>query len=240
MNGCDTLINVVVLSVSAKIANDTAKICKGDTYLFNGMELDSPGIYTDTVQTVTGCDSITILHLTVSDTSSSSFSVNICPGQFYSFAGLPLYSPGFYTYSFNNVNGCDSVVTLHLTVLDTSGTAIYDTICANEVYLFGNEPLNSPGDYVRVLTNINGCDSTIIYMLTVLSVSNPSIYAAICANEIYLFGNDTLDTTGDYRPGTNQHKNGCDSTVTLHLTVLPTYDLSIQRYHLCKRSLPVR
>jgi gliding motility-associated-like protein len=44
-----------------------AEICQGEVFVFGNLNLDVSGIYTDTVQTASGCDSLNILELSVVD-----------------------------------------------------------------------------------------------------------------------------------------------------------------------------
>jgi hypothetical protein len=63
--GCDSVISIdltVNLSYSEEI-HDT--ICNGESYAFNGKEITDEGQYTDTLTSISGCDSIVVLHLMV-------------------------------------------------------------------------------------------------------------------------------------------------------------------------------
>lgn len=68
--GCDSIINLN-LNVSENITqNITADICAGENYAFGNQILTESGIYTDTLQTMSGCDSIVMLRLNVFPVSS--------------------------------------------------------------------------------------------------------------------------------------------------------------------------
>ena len=67
------------------------------------------------------------------------------------------------------VNGCDSVVTLNLTVLpEVPETVESDTICYGETYTWNGVAYTATGDYVDTLANVHGCDSVVTLHLTVL------------------------------------------------------------------------
>ncbi|MCQ2310788.1 MAG: hypothetical protein MJZ64_03455 [Paludibacteraceae bacterium] len=60
------------------------------------------------------------------------------------------------------VTGCDSVVILHLLVHPFVETALYDTMCINGQYVFGDMVLTKGGDYSQIFTNpATGCDSMV-------------------------------------------------------------------------------
>jgi len=63
-----------------------------------------------------GCDSIITLNLTVRPVSSSSITQSICQGNSYQFGGLLRNTSGVYLDTIANSLGCDSIVTLNLTV----------------------------------------------------------------------------------------------------------------------------
>jgi len=84
-------------------------------------------IYSLTAKAISpfGCVSQTVgeaINVTVFPSFSTSISETICEGSSYDFLGQPISYPGIYTYTLQSVNGCDSVVTLHLTV-DSCGTS---------------------------------------------------------------------------------------------------------------------
>jgi hypothetical protein len=84
--------------------------------LFNGINRTSAGTYLDTFTNYTGCDSIVTLNLTIRPTSTGTINTSICSGQSYLFNGINRTSAGTYLDTFTNYTGCDSIVTLNLTI----------------------------------------------------------------------------------------------------------------------------
>jgi hypothetical protein len=63
--GCDSIVKLT-LTVDPKFTNSVdVAICQGETYSFAQKELSQTGKYTQSVQSITGCDSTIILNLTV-------------------------------------------------------------------------------------------------------------------------------------------------------------------------------
>ncbi len=63
--GCDSVITID-LTVNPTYALEISdNICDGSSYSFNGKEITETGLYTDTLITVSGCDSIIVLNLMV-------------------------------------------------------------------------------------------------------------------------------------------------------------------------------
>ncbi len=65
INGCDSVIELTLTVNPAYLASQTASICYGGTYSWRNRNLVNSGIYSDTLQNISGCDSIIQLTLTV-------------------------------------------------------------------------------------------------------------------------------------------------------------------------------
>lgn len=101
--------------------NNFITICQGDSYQINNNEYTAAGIYTDTLLTILGCDSIVITELSI----DSGFQIieydTICQGETLQWQGNDYSSPGIYIASYQTVNGCDSIFILHLSEKQCSG-----------------------------------------------------------------------------------------------------------------------
>ena len=158
--------------------NLSSQICKGNSYDFNGQFLTESGIYNDTVTAYSGGDSIIILNLTVNLSSNNSINHSICEGDTYYFNGNYLTLSGTYLDTLNNLNTCDSLVTLILTVININPliTSNGDTLIANgngnvqwydcdhHQYIIGATNniyiASSLGNYKAIFSNGNCSDST--------------------------------------------------------------------------------
>jgi len=225
-NGCDSMVVLHLGLIPTVSIELEATICTGESYSFAGTALTMSGIYTDTQTGSNGCDSTTVLMLTVHPLQTTTLDATICAGETYEFDGEGLDESGAYTAVYSDENGCDSTVILHLSVLPLQETALSATICANEIYFFDGAPLNSAGMYTAVYSDENGCDSTVTLVLEVLPTYTTLIEAAICSNEMYEFGGETLFAAGVYEQVLHA-ENGCDSTVVLTLQVFPVASTSL-------------
>jgi gliding motility-associated-like protein len=138
--GCDSTVNLTLIVDPILTSNIQAAICQGGNYTFGTQNLTASGNYSRTIQTVAGCDSIINLTLTVNPVLSSSSSMNLCQGQTTLFFGQTLSGTGIYTHTLQTVAGCDSVVTLNLTVYPIPAIPV----------LSGNSPVECPGDVVSL------------------------------------------------------------------------------------------
>ena len=126
-----------------------------------------------------------------------------------------------------SVNGCDSVVTLHLTVLPkVSIIEEWAEICDGESYTWYGNTYTKSGDYKTSYTNEYGCTGEIILHLTVWPKS-PAIeeWATITNGDTYTWNGGNYDTEGTYTLSTYD-EHGCPQDMILHLDV-QTLDFTV-------------
>lgn len=214
---CDSIVTLN-LNVNPLIRDmDTVTICAGSTYNFGSLHLTTAGTYIDTFAT-TGCDSIVTLTLFVNPYLTKTLNETICSGSRYVFGGIPLVTAGTYTDTFQTFGGCDSIVTLNLSIGTQTTNTITQGICPGGTYTFGTTVLNTPGTYTNTFTTAN-CDSVVTLFLFQKPYIRNTVHASICVNGSYPFGPEILTTGGTYIDTFSTA--GCDSIVTLHLDVTP-------------------
>ncbi|MBO4645831.1 MAG: choice-of-anchor J domain-containing protein, partial [Bacteroidales bacterium] len=118
-------------------------------------------------------------------------------------------------------NGCDSVVTMTLTVNPITYGIDEVTACDSYTWIDGNTYTESTNTPTHTLTNVAGCDSVVTLHLTI----NHKTYGV---DEVTAYGNSYTWIDGNiYDESTDEpvytivggNANGCDSVVTLHLTL---------------------
>jgi hypothetical protein len=87
---------------------------------------------------------------------------------------------GSYTEVLTNAAGCDSTVTLNLTILQPTEYTLSQSACSSFEWM-GNIYTES-GSYTEVLNNAAGCDSTVTLNLTIIPV--PEIVLSVSTTEI--------------------------------------------------------
>lgn len=98
-------------------------------------------------------------------------SATICDGDSYVLGSNAYTTAGVYTDVTPAVNGCDSLVTLTLSVAPTSSSSQTLTICEGENVVVGPNTYTTTGIYTDVISTSNGCDSTVTTDLTVTPVN---------------------------------------------------------------------
>jgi hypothetical protein len=84
---------------------------------------------------------------------------------FTSVSGNTYTSTGTYTEAFVNADGCDSLVTINLTIKDTARETITAVECGS--YTLNAETYDTSGTYTQVFTSAAGCDSILTLLLTI-------------------------------------------------------------------------
>lgn len=164
-NGCDSIVTLQFTVLPEIETAVDAYICFAGSYTFGNQVLTTAGTYTEIFTSTLGCDSTVVLTLSVVSQLSSEQSITLCFGETYPFGSQVLGSTGTYQESFTSVSGCDSVVSLNLTVLPENKSSITERIKTGEVFVFGTDELMGEGVYTKVFISGNGCDSTVTLTL---------------------------------------------------------------------------
>ncbi len=133
--------------------------------------------------------------------------VTICEGEIHE----GYSATGSYEDTYVDINGCDSIRLLNLTVLETERTNLMASICEGEDF----EGYAMSGIYLDTFPAITGCDSVRTLDLTVLETIRTDLVTSICDGDNF----EGYTLSGIY-PDTMSAFNGCDSIRTLNLTVL--------------------
>jgi gliding motility-associated-like protein len=113
-DGCDSVTSVRIIVRPPVSDTLFAAICSGGSYDFHGRVVTQEGWYTDSLRTAEGCDSLSVLRLTINPPVEATLSVFICSGEDYVFGERKISEPGVYRDTTKTASGCDSVTVLHL------------------------------------------------------------------------------------------------------------------------------
>jgi len=224
--GCSSqkAVSVVVNPIPNITISGNTTICQGastsltaagaDTYQWNtdntgsGISVSSEGTYSVTGTNTNGCTATANVVVTVNPIFNTLISQAICQGASYPFYGQQLTDAGTYSHTLQSSMGCDSIITLQLTVdtipeLSISGDSV---ICQGESttitasggtsYLWSNGyhtaviNVNESGRYTVTATNSQGCSS----QMDVSVVVNPIPNITISGNTTICQGFSTILT----------------------------------------------
>ena len=188
-------------------------------YSWNGLTFNAAGSQTATLSSAAGCDSLATLNLTVNPEVSSTTDITICDDLLpYSWNGLTFNSAGSQTATLLSAAGCDSLATLNLSVNTSISNTDIQTACDTYTWIDGNTYTTSNNSATWTLTNASGCDSTVTLDLTITNSNTGTDLQTACDTYTWIDGN-TYTTSNNSATWILTNASGCDSTVTLDLTI---------------------
>ena len=218
-DGCDSLItldltinNAVVPGTDQVIACGSYTWIDGNTYTSS---TSSPQV---TLTAANGCDSIVSLDLTINNAVSGNDQITAC-GSYTWINGVTYTSSNnTATQTLTAANGCDSIVTLDLTINNSVSGTDQITACDSYTWIDGVTYSASTTSPQVTLTAANGCDSIVSLDLTIDSSVSSTDQVVACNSYTWIDG-VTYSASTTSPQVTLTAANGCDSIVTLDLTI---------------------
>ncbi len=241
--GCDSIITLNLKVNPISHYAQQASICANQTYtLPNGKVVHLANTYIDTLPNRFGCDSIIATQLTVFKINHDTIVEAICSNQIYTLPnGSIVNTSGIYIDTFQNHLGCDSIISVLLSVFNSWHDTIRATICNNQTYTLPHgKVVSTSGIYVDTFQNRLGCDSIITVQLAVNAISFFTQNATICKNQFFMLPNGQLVNVANHYSTIITNHAGCDSVVHTVLSVSPIPTIALGNdTTLCKGNVVV-
>ena len=239
MASCSSsILDTAIVAVNEPVTQNTAaQICDGDSILLGGEMQTVAGVYTDSLNTVAGCDSIIMTALAIYTLDTTAISNTNCdPTQI-----------GVFEEIFIDQNGCDSTVITSVALAEADSSFLTDTTC---------DPALA-GIFEETLTNQLGCDSVVTTTVSLLSTDTTEVSGTSCdpsqvgvfeeilsnqngcdslvistvtysvADSVFLFDSTCDPTLAGVFEETFTSQLGCDSVVTTTIDLLPTNETNL-------------
>jgi len=225
------LANRFLMKMSLRsIVHITEEICSGDSYEFNDTILYDTGTYYDTLINVAGYDSIITLNLTVNYPTAGIDTIMACDSYTWIDGNTYNSNNNTATHTLTNVAGCDSVATLDLIINESPTTIDTHIVCHGSTFTWVDGNTYAAGTNTPTYTipngSVHGCDSTITLNLIFDSAITGIDTQTACNSYTWIDGN-TYTTSTNSIVHTLTATNGCDSVVTLNLTINHSTDSTI-------------
>ncbi len=246
LNNNDILVcNIFALACSiAEMGSNskfTFEICPNESVtLPDGVVVNTPGIYMDTLQAVNGCDSIITTEIIDRVIPPINFNYTGCVDDGYNM------TVNGNTYNEANPSGtellitsggCDSLVHIEL-IFNSPVSAQADiSLCPGENYIMANgEIITENGNYIDTLIGSNGCDSVLFFEIINFPDNTDYFTQELCPSDSvvvngqsYFAGSTYIDTL------TNQY--GCDSLLITDLILFPEPQVRIDTFSEVRQSV---
>ena len=203
------------------IYTDTTKC---DSFEWNGhtytvTEVAAPATLTD----AEGYDSIVVLTVNINYSNTEDTVATACDG--FEWHGENRTATGDYEFVMAAANqyGCDSTITLHLTINQHQDSEETVAECESYDWTVNGQTYTESGDYTSPIIDANNCDATAILHLTINQPTAGTDVQEHCDSYTWIDAvtyTESTNTPSMVLPAANQY--GCDSTVTLNLTINQT------------------
>lgn len=203
---CDSVIYEMRLNVVPTFHGDTTIImCRDEGSLrFGTRDYYETGTYVDTMQSVTGCDSIWTLHLKVNDWNVIYIDTMLCENDVFVINGTTITEDRRYrdTVALGGVNGnekekyCGTIIDYNIHYHHAQHVHFHATVPANESYTwrYGDKTklVTFAGDYTDTIRYAKSqCDSIVFHLhLTTIPIYESIKDTTVCSNDLPFMWNN--------------------------------------------------
>ena len=235
----DTTIHAVFVSTLCQIDTYTAfgGTTSGDGAVYKGDEITITAVadegfefkqWEDEIGNIVSYDAVYTFEASYSMIYTAVFASKECEPTYgkidttacgsFTYNGKTYTESGEYQDKLQNHMGCDSIVTIILTILQPSENTIEETACGS--FTYNDVVYTESGTYYHTFTNAEGCDSIVTLNLVINKPTTNLI--TIVSDEDYILNGTTYSETGVYKQ-TLTNAVGCDSIITLVYTRVNEY-----------------
>ncbi|MBR4498585.1 MAG: T9SS type A sorting domain-containing protein, partial [Bacteroidales bacterium] len=235
----DTTIHAVFVSTLCQIDTYTefGGTTSGDGAVYKGDEITITAVadegfefkqWEDEIGNIVSYDAVYTFEASYSMIYTAVFASKVCEPTYgkidttacgsFTYNGKTYTESGEYQDKLQNHMGCDSIVTIILTILQPSENTIEETTCGS--FTYNDVVYTESGTYYHTFTNAEGCDSIVTLNLVINKPTTNLI--TIVSDEDYVLNGTTYSETGIYKQ-TVTNTVGCDSIITLVYTRINEY-----------------
>ena len=224
LDGCDSLSTLDLTINYSSSSTDIQVHCDAYTWVDGVTYTTSNNTATYMFQTLDGCDSLSTLDLTINYSSSSTDIQVHCDAYTWVDGITYTASNNTATMIYTNTVGCDSTVTLDLTINYSTTSTETTQMCFS--YNWNGQTYDTTGIYTYSTLNSLGCDSTATLYLTInepVVDLGDDIYA--CDGDTITIVDPLLDNTHNFSWASSQGQ--ISNLSDLDITISDTYYLTV-------------
>lgn len=218
-SGCDSVISLDLTFSWINTFGFYETACDSFYWNENNSWYYSSGFYSHQVS----CDTVLNLYLTLNNSDITTFTEVACDSFYWNQTNTWLSNTGVYFDSLFNANGCDSIISLNLTVFQSSDSLWNVVQCDHYIWPVTGLQYNTSGVYYDTSLNVAGCNLVSILNL-IINNSTDSIWnIASCESFLWPVDGMIYFNSGIYYD-TTLNSTGCDSISILNLVINDQYD----------------
>jgi hypothetical protein len=232
--GCPNVATLNLTINNSTSSTESVTTCDSYTWLANGQTYTMGGTYTNTTTNAAGCPNVATLNLTINNSTSSTESATACDSYTWAANGQTYTIGGTYTNTTTNAAGCPNVVTLNLTINNSSTTTAESvTACDTYTWSANGQTYTTGGTYTNTTTNAAGCPNVATLNLIINNSSTTTVESATACDTYTWAANGQTYTIGGTYTNTTTNAAGCPNVATLNLTInqqptIPTASVTLQ------------
>jgi gliding motility-associated-like protein len=197
---------------------DVKTACESFTWIDGNTYTTSNNTATHILTNAAGCDSTVTLDLTVNNSSTGTDVKTACESFTWIDGNTYTTSNNTATHILTNASGCDSIITLNLTVNYSNTGTDTQVACDSYTWIDGITYTSSNNSATYTLNNVANCDSVVTLNLTV-NYSNSGTDTQVTCDSYTWIDGITYTSSNNSATHTLTNSSGCDSIVTLNLTI---------------------
>lgn len=226
--GCDSVFIIDLTIGNTSYSTINPKTCSSYTSPSGKYTKTKSANFMDTIKNKSGCDSIITINLTIAAVNYFTIFPKTC-GSYTSPSGkYTKTSSAIFNDTISKKVGCDSIFTINLTVNKKTTSSIAPVACNSYKSPSGKYTKTVSSVFIDTIINKGGCDSIITINLTIKKSSSATISPVVCGTSYTSPSGKYTKTVTSTFNDTIPNKQGCDSVITVKLTVV-TLSPVIQR-----------
>jgi len=225
--GCDSIVEVNVMSNASSNSLVDGNFCPGDTVLVEGEIFDvfrDFGIVELEEPNAAGCDSFVVVQLTFDMSFTEEIDFALCSDRVVDINGTPYGADnpsGMETIE--NQGSCDSIYLIDLEIL-MADTLFFDQTYCSDTSIFINgveyDQSMSQGEEVVTSGSTSGCDQYLLIDLNFVESLSSRINDQVCYGDSVVVNGVTYNSNNPQGQETLLSSLGCDSIVDIDLQVV--------------------
>ncbi len=229
---CDSVVTVTVAALLSSASTVNLSACFGSVATYSGVDIPAGASQIFTLTNFLGCDSVVTVVVESLPVTVQIVDAIACANSFFEFNGQQLLPGTQTTFTAVNPDGCVDTTIVAVFGLPTSTGAQTLTACPGSTVTYGGMTLSAGDVQDFTLTNWLNCDSVVTVTVLALQGDTTQLALQVCAGETVSYNGQTLSAGDQFTwVGTNQH--GCDSTVYVSVTGLPSVSYDLAASQIC-------
>ena len=159
------------------------------------------------------------VNLTIKNSSTGTISPLVCNSYTSPSGKYSWTASGTHKDTILNSKGCDSLITINLTIKNSSTSTISPVVCNSYTSPSGKYSWTASGIHKDTIANSRGCDSLITINLTIKNSTTSTINPITCNNSYTSPSGKYSWTASGIHKDTIANSRGCDSLITINLTI---------------------